>query len=109
MVQRCLMRTTLDIADDVLAAAKAIAKEQGKTAGAVASELARAGLRKPIRFGSRNGALVLKVKNPAARVVSQFEFRFWAESGPTRVASGRTGVWAKAGIPVRTRNRAYRP
>ena len=33
----------------------------------------------------------------------------WAESGPTRVASGRTGVWAKAGIPVRARNKVYRP
>ena len=33
------------------------------------------------------------------------EFRVWAESGPTGVASARTGVWAKAGIPVRARNR----
>jgi hypothetical protein len=62
------MRTTLDIADDVLAAAKAIAREQGKTAGAVVSELARSGLRKPVRVGSRNGVPVLKVKNPEARV-----------------------------------------
>jgi hypothetical protein len=62
------MRTTLDIADDVLAAAKAIAKEQGKTAGAVVSELARSGLRKPIRVGSRNGVPILKVKNPETRV-----------------------------------------
>jgi hypothetical protein len=62
------MRTTLDIADDVLAAAKAIAREQGRTAGAVVSELARSGLRKPVRVGSRNGVPVLKVKNPEARV-----------------------------------------
>ena len=53
------MRTTLDIADDVLAAAKAIGKEQGKTAGVVLSELARTGLRKPIRVASRNGVPVL--------------------------------------------------
>jgi hypothetical protein len=53
------MRTTLDIADDVLAAAKAIGKEQGKTAGVVLSELARAGLRKPTRVASRNGVPVL--------------------------------------------------
>lgn len=53
------MRTTLDIADDVLAAAKAIGKEQGKTAGLVVSELARAGLRKPVRVTSRNGVPVL--------------------------------------------------
>ncbi len=62
------MRTTLDIADDVLAAAKAIAREQGKTAGEVVSELARSGLRKPVRVGSRNGVPVLKVKTPEARV-----------------------------------------
>jgi hypothetical protein len=53
------MRTTLDIADDVLAAAKAIGKEQGKTTGVVLSELARTGLRKPIRVASRNGVPVL--------------------------------------------------
>ena len=62
------MRTTLDIADDVLAAAKAIAREQAKTAGAVVSELARSGLRKPVRVGSRNGVPVLKVKNRETRV-----------------------------------------
>jgi hypothetical protein len=53
------MRTTLDIADDVLAAAKAIGKEQGKTAGVVLSELARTGLRKPVRVASRSGVPVL--------------------------------------------------
>ncbi len=62
------MRTTLDIADDVLAAAKAIARAQGKTVSAVVSELARHGLRGPTRLGSRNRAPILKVKNPDARV-----------------------------------------
>ncbi len=62
------MQTTLNIADDVLVAAKAIAREQGKTAGAVVSELARSGLRRPTRVGSRNGAPILKVKNPETRV-----------------------------------------
>ncbi len=38
------MRTTLDIADDVLQAAKELARKQGKTAGQVLSELARRGL-----------------------------------------------------------------
>jgi hypothetical protein len=31
--------------------------------------------------------------------------RSWAESAPKGTASGRTAVWAKAGIPVRARNR----
>jgi hypothetical protein len=38
------MRTTLDIADDVLQAAKERARREGKTAGEVLSELARRGL-----------------------------------------------------------------
>ena len=38
------MRTTLNLDDDVLAAAKELAAAQKKTAGKVISELARAGL-----------------------------------------------------------------
>jgi hypothetical protein len=38
------MRTTLDIDDDVLQAAKELASTQGKTAGQVVSELVRKGL-----------------------------------------------------------------
>ncbi len=38
------MRTTLDIADDVLAAAKELARQQGTTAGEVISDLARRAL-----------------------------------------------------------------
>lgn len=41
------MRTTLDIADDVLQAAKERARREKKTAGAVISELARRALTAP--------------------------------------------------------------
>ena len=41
------MRTTLDIADDVLQAAKERARRENKTAGEVISELARAALTSP--------------------------------------------------------------
>lgn len=41
------MRTTLDIADDVLAAAKERARRENRTAGEVISELARAALIAP--------------------------------------------------------------
>jgi hypothetical protein len=41
------MRTTLDIADDVLIAAKELARREGKTAGQVLSELARRALSRP--------------------------------------------------------------
>jgi hypothetical protein len=33
----------------------------------------------------------------------------WAESTPTGVASGRTGVHGRAAIPLRSRNRLHRP
>ena len=42
-----MMRTTLDIDDDVLAAAKDLAKAEGKTAGQVISDLARRALTIP--------------------------------------------------------------
>lgn len=41
------MRTTLDIDDDVLAAAKELARKQGNTAGEVISALARRALTSP--------------------------------------------------------------
>ena len=41
------MRTTLDIAEDVLQAAKELAKRNGTTAGQVLSELARKALSRP--------------------------------------------------------------
>jgi hypothetical protein len=46
------MRTTLDIDDDILQAAKELARVEKKTAGQVLSELARKGLTQP-RMGSR--------------------------------------------------------
>ena len=49
------MRTTLDIDNDVLAATKELARQEGKTAGAVISELARKGL--SVRGGSKRQAL----------------------------------------------------
>ena len=62
------MRTALDIADDVLAAAKAIASEQRKSTGQVISDLARSGLRQPVQVESRSGVPILKVRDPAVRV-----------------------------------------
>lgn len=44
------MRTTLDIDDDILAAAKDLAKVEGKTMGQVISDLARKGLTTPRGF-----------------------------------------------------------
>jgi hypothetical protein len=54
------MRTTLDIDDDVLQAAKELADAQGSTAGRVLSELARKALTPVGRVRLRNGVPVLK-------------------------------------------------
>ena len=56
------MRTTLDIEDDVLQAAKELAQRNGGTAGQVISDLARRGLSAPTtkrRPGLRGGVPVL--------------------------------------------------
>jgi hypothetical protein len=55
------MRTTLDIDDDVLAAAKELAKAQDSTTGRVLSDLARQALTEPAKgpLIYRNGFLVL--------------------------------------------------
>ena len=58
------MRTTLDIEDDVLQAAKELAQRKGDTAGRVISDLARRGLASPSagrknRSGLRGGVPVL--------------------------------------------------
>ena len=62
------MQTKLDIADDVLAAAKGIAVEQGKTVGAVLTELARATLLDRGLTTTRNGVPLLKGRRPNALV-----------------------------------------
>lgn len=69
------MRTTLDIDDDVLIAAKELAAAQGSTAGKVLSELARRGLT-PAAAGpptTRNGVPVLTPRAPGAPRVTMHQ------------------------------------
>lgn len=57
------MRTTLSIDDDVLAAARELAQQQGRTIGEVISELARKSLvpaPQPMRY--RNGIPLLPIR-----------------------------------------------
>jgi hypothetical protein len=60
------MRTTLDIADDVLQAAKELALARRTTAGQVLSDLARQALAPSPAHRVRNGVPVLPTR-PAAR------------------------------------------
>ena len=63
-----MMRTTLAIDDDVLVAAKAIARQQRKSVGEVVSDLARRSLRSPSAPVVRNGIPLLPVPEAAAAV-----------------------------------------
>lgn len=60
------MRTTVDIDEDVLQAAKELAASRGSTAGRVLSELARAGLSRPVAAAERNGVPLLPRRLPDA-------------------------------------------
>jgi hypothetical protein len=63
-----LMRTTIAIDDDVLLAAKAIARQQNQTIGKVVSELARNSLRPPADSTERSGVPLLPMRRPDAVV-----------------------------------------
>ena len=72
------MRTTLDIDDDVLQAAKELAEARGSSAGKVLSELARKGLMPAASAepSTRNGVPVLSPRGgdaprPTMRQVNQ--------------------------------------
>jgi mRNA-degrading endonuclease RelE of RelBE toxin-antitoxin system len=65
------MRTTLAIDDDVLRAAKELARSERKTLGEKISELARQALRPaPGRRRTRNGVPLLPVRRGGTRVTS---------------------------------------
>lgn len=63
-----IVRTTLAIDDDVLTAAKAIARQENRSIGEVVSDLARRALRRPAPTAKRNGVPLLTVRDPDAVV-----------------------------------------
>ena len=66
------MRTTLDIDEDVLQAAKELAQQQRSTAGRVISELARKGLQPPAGSPElRNGVPLLGPRQGEKPVTSE--------------------------------------
>jgi hypothetical protein len=69
-VGETIMRTTLAIDDDVMAAAKAIARQTNATIGEVVSDLARRSLRQPAALGERNGIPLLPVRAKGIIVTS---------------------------------------
>ena len=63
------MRTTLDVEDDVLMAAREIARRRRLSVGKVLSELARQALTQPTERATRNGLPLFPVR-PEAGVVN---------------------------------------
>jgi hypothetical protein len=63
------MRTTLDIEEDILFAAKEIARHKGVTLGKALSDLARQSLTRQARGGSRHGLPLFPIQ-PDAGVVT---------------------------------------
>jgi len=72
------MRTTLDLDDDVLQAAKELAAMRGKTAGQIASELMRKALEPARTVKVRNGVPILPRK-PGARLITTADVRRWVD------------------------------
>jgi Arc/MetJ family transcription regulator len=66
------MRTTLELDDDLVTAAKRLAKEKGETLGQVISELARQSLTATAPRRMRNGIEVFVSKPGAPRVDMEF-------------------------------------
>jgi len=80
MRDAAVMRTTLDIDDDVLQAAKELASVHGKTAGQMLSELARRGLAPSVPARVRNGVPLLPRRSagqltPTMKLVNELRER----------------------------------
>lgn len=73
-----LVRTTLDLDDDVLMAAKELAALRGKTAGQIVSELARKALQPPRTYEVRNGVPILP-RQPGGRIITSADVRRWLD------------------------------
>ena len=63
-----IMRTTLDIADDILAAARALAERDRKSIGEIISALARVALQPTGRSKKRHGIPLLPPRKGARKV-----------------------------------------
>ena len=72
------VRTTVDIDDDVLQAAKELAASEHKTAGQVLSALARKALEPKRAYRVRNGVPILPHR-PGARLITSEDVRRWLD------------------------------
>jgi hypothetical protein len=75
------MRTTVDLEDDILLAAKEIARQRGVTIGKVLSDLARHALTRPASTATRQGLPLFPVQ-PEADVVTPELVNQLRDEGP---------------------------
>ena len=73
-----LVRTTLDIDDDVLQSAKELAAGRGKTMGQVLSDLARKALEPKTSYTTRNGVPVIPHR-AGAPLITNADVRRWLD------------------------------
>ena len=74
------MRTTIDLADDVLSAAKELAIKRGTTVGRVLSDLARQSLTRQTPVSTRDGLPLFPVQSRAGVVTLEFVNRIRDET-----------------------------
>ena len=67
----CDMRTTINLDEDVLRAARSLADERGESLGTVVSELARKGLRPALESGYEGDFPVFSVREGAAPITPE--------------------------------------
>lgn len=76
------MRTTLDIDDDVLLAAKELARAQGQTAGRVLSDLARKGFTEKAKKTKYRNGMPLVEPLPGDPIVTTEMVNRWLDEEP---------------------------
>lgn len=74
------MRTTLTLDDDVLATAKALARQRGEPLGKVISNLARRGLAPDLSKRERNGIQLFPIRENAGLVTPEIVKRLEEET-----------------------------
>jgi hypothetical protein len=74
------MRTTIDLEDDVLSAAKELAIKRGTTVGRVLSDLARQSLTRLTPVSTRDGLPLFPVQSRAGVVTLEFVNRLRDET-----------------------------
>ena len=72
------MRTTLEIDDDVLQAAKEIGAMRRKTAGQIISAYAREAMAPPRGYTERNGVPIIP-RRPGQRLITNADVRRWLD------------------------------